>query len=327
MLSAFLLYPSFARAAQRQRGLVSTLPYLKRRAARILPAYYVSLAVAYPLLRLAEPLPGLHMPEAGQLWLFGLMLQNYSEETLLDLNPVAWTLPVELAFYALLPALGLFAYAVSRGRRGPQVAVALAMVATGLAWNAMVELQDLSQPWARALPAYLPYFAFGILGVLYLHRRAERSGRALGRGATAALVMAGVGLIVAEGAWRSLVRTPEALTAMAIVDNTVAGVGFALITVAVAAGAGRWASWAGVRPVAFLGLISYGIYLWHLPVILFLQDLGIGERGESMVELGLVAPPATLVLGTLSWYAVERPLIARAHRRRSGRAAAAPAPA
>lgn len=327
VLSAFLLYGSFARAARGQGGAVAIGPYLKRRAARILPAYYVSLLVAYPLLRIAEPDPGVRLPDPDRLWAFAVMAQNFSLSTLLKLNPVTWTLPVELLFYALLPLLGLFALRVAGGRRGPQVAVAGVLVAIGLAWNVAVELLDLSQVWAKALPSYLPYFAFGILALLYLDARSERGDGGLSRRATAALVLAGVALIVGEGVWRSVAKDPAQLQALTFLDNMIAGVGFALLTVAVAGGAGRWAGWAGVRPVAFLGLISYGVYLWHVPVILFLQHLGIGRRGDSLVALAMAAVPVTLALGTLSWYLVERPLIARAHRRPSGQPATVPAAA
>jgi peptidoglycan/LPS O-acetylase OafA/YrhL len=50
-------------------------------------------------------------PSAAQLPLFALFAQNYSIDTVMQINPVTWTLCVEISFYALLPLLGLVALA------------------------------------------------------------------------------------------------------------------------------------------------------------------------------------------------------------------------
>ncbi len=78
---------------------------------------------------------------------------------------------------------------------------------------------------------------------------------------------------------------------------------------------GKILSW---RPIVFVGLISYSLYLWHWPVIV-LQQMGVfvgasvitshrfaallsGHRLDMIVEVAL-----SLVLGILSWRFVERP--------------------
>lgn len=65
-----------------------------------------------------------------------------------------------------------------------------------------------------------------------------------------------------------------------------------------------------LRPFNYLGEISYGIYLWHLPVILSLQRAKIGD---SMVFLTWTLA-LTFMLSALSWHLLERPLIRRAHQ-------------
>ncbi|HVB92077.1 MAG TPA: acyltransferase family protein [Acidimicrobiales bacterium] len=65
------------------------------------------------------------------------------------------------------------------------------------------------------------------------------------------------------------------------------------------------------RPLHFLGTISYGIYLWHWPIFVYVT----GERtGLSTLPLDLVQVGATLGFSTASYYLVERP-IRRAHLR------------
>ncbi|HEX4163728.1 MAG TPA: acyltransferase family protein, partial [Acidimicrobiales bacterium] len=67
-------------------------------------------------------------------------------------------------------------------------------------------------------------------------------------------------------------------------------------------GLGRGLAW---RPLHFIGTISYGIYLWHWPVIVYLNG---ARTGLSAWPLDLLRVAATLVLSTASYYLVERPI-------------------
>lgn len=64
-----------------------------------------------------------------------------------------------------------------------------------------------------------------------------------------------------------------------------------------------------LAPLRWIGRISYGIYLWHWPVIVYMTQQRIGIAGLS---LDLVRIAATLALSAASYYLVELPL-----RRRS----------
>jgi peptidoglycan/LPS O-acetylase OafA/YrhL len=58
-------------------------------------------------------------------------------------------------------------------------------------------------------------------------------------------------------------------------------------------------------PVAWLGTISYGVYLWHWPIFLVLN----GERtGWSGLSLFGIRCAATLAVSIVSWWAIERPI-------------------
>jgi peptidoglycan/LPS O-acetylase OafA/YrhL len=76
-----------------------------------------------------------------------------------------------------------------------------------------------------------------------------------------------------------------------------------------------------VSPMVFLGRISYGLYLWHLPVL-----AAFGVLGAGLTPMAIPAVAVAVVAATASYYLVERPFL----RRRSRPAAEAelrPAPA
>ena len=70
----------------------------------------------------------------------------------------------------------------------------------------------------------------------------------------------------------------------------------------------------GVWPLRKLGEISYGVYLYHLLVLSLLARWGLGEWEEYIhpyVLWPVFALAGSVLLATLSWRLVERPLMRR----------------
>jgi len=83
--------------------------------------------------------------------------------------------------------------------------------------------------------------------------------------------------------------------------------GAALIIAAGDTGSSLGGRLLSLRPVTFIGLISYSVYLWHWPVLVF-QDIGqlVTPRAWGFrLKLELLA--ISLLLGYLSWRFVETP--------------------
>jgi peptidoglycan/LPS O-acetylase OafA/YrhL len=68
---------------------------------------------------------------------------------------------------------------------------------------------------------------------------------------------------------------------------------------------GPFARLLSTPPLHFLGTISYGVYLWHWPIFVYLSA---GRTGLGTLPLDLVRLAATLGLATASFYLVERPI-------------------
>ena len=329
VLSGFLLYRGYARAA-----LVSAEPprlagYVRRRAARIVPAYYVCVVGCIALYLTFGPtriLPPAH--EWPAFFVFG---QNYSLDTLMQINPVFWTLTVEVAFYVALPFLALVGLRLGPRRTGAHAAFLLALVGATLAWKWLERSGDWGEIPGKVLPAYLGHFALGMLAALWLAHRAREGRAEWSARATAVMAATGLAIVIAQGYWHE--TAPPGDAARSLLGTLTCAAGFALIVAAVAAGRGGVVRSLRSRPMARLGEISYGVYLWHLPLILVLAEADLLPGSLAPRMAAVLA--ATLLLAWASWELVERPALRWAERAdtdatsrapsRDGRADPAPA--
>lgn len=311
VLSGFLLFRDFARAVVRGDRAADVAGYAKRRIARIMPAYYVALAGAVALLWGWGDEVGFRPVSEGELTLFAAFSQNYSADTLLRFNPVLWTLALEVAFYIALPFIGMLAYRLGGPRR--TALLLAAFVALGIGWNAAVHYGEWGKVAFYALPSYLPYFAFGMLMSLTLERQLARGGRpSLAPGVTAALMVGGFLLVALDGFWHATTDEPGLDAAIGVFQDLPAGIGFSAVIAAAAFGGGRAVEWTRFRPIVEMGVISYGFYLWHVPLILFVKRLGL--LPEGFFAATAVTLPIALAVAAASWYVMERPVLRWAAR-------------
>ena len=318
VLSGFLLYRAFVRAGLGRSAPVAVGSYLVRRAVRIAPAYYLAIAGTLALLAAAGDVPGRRLVEGADLPLFLVFGQNYSPDTLLKLNAATWTLTVEVAFYLMLPVIGLAALRLGRSPRR-QALLLGGLVLAGLAWNYL----DFRAGWgpvaSHTAISFLPYFTCGMLVALLVevHRAAGRP--PFGQVASAALVAGAAVLLVANGLWH--VNGDHASLQMEVFADSAAAAAFAAIIASLVLGTGLGARWLGTPPLAWMGEIAYGFYLWHIPLLVLARGTGIFPPG---ILLGLAVLPLAIAFGAASWYLVERPMMARAARLpRSGAATGA----
>ena len=91
-------------------------------------------------------------------------------------------------------------------------------------------------------------------------------------------------------------------------------VGAALIIAAGRSGTSLVGRALSLRPVAFIGMISYSLYLWHWPLIVFQRMDGMLVKGLSPASTKVVSMAVSVVIAALSWRFVEQPFRGRSQR-------------
>jgi peptidoglycan/LPS O-acetylase OafA/YrhL len=306
-LSGFLLFRPYVAAALRGRRSPALGAYLRNRALRILPAYWVILL--FVAIVLEREL--LSRPE--QLVANAFLVQDYVPGYIYGYGIVpAWSLAIEVVFYVAVPILGAVAIRLAMRRGTRPLAAAFApvalMIAIGFAAKAALHVwPDLGRVWEVSFLTHADWFAAGmtvaILRVLWEDGRLR-----LPRfWAPTAGILAFLFAVIAVGLEANgTVTRLENQTLVAVSCGLV----LALVVFSSPRSPGiRLLTW---KPVFAAGLASYSVFLWHDPFVRELREAGVLLDGRSgfLVNLALIAA-LTAVLSALSYLFVEKPALAR----------------
>ena len=324
LISGFLLYRPFIAHRTGGAGAPAVTDYARRRLLRILPAYWLVLVVLIVL-------PGFTgVPGTGGIQQFALLHTLPIGDAPACVQAVAdcglaqtWSLVVEFSFYAVLPLYAIAAAALARGRSatGWLRAELLLLAALSLG-SVLLHFVILDGPGPASvvggtLLGYWLWFALGMGLALVSVALAGRRPPALVETIAAhpgALWAAAIAVYVAAAL--ILPATPYLAAAgdQLFVHLAFAVVALLLMLPAVFGDSAGGAPRALLRQpvVAWLGLISYGIFLWHYVVAL---KLGIPGEGWSFLPLLLATVAITVPVAAASYYLLERPLLRFKYRR------------
>jgi peptidoglycan/LPS O-acetylase OafA/YrhL len=313
-LSGYLLFWPFAKRDYGGGDTIDLGRYAINRALRILPLYYAVVIVV------------LIFNEQGSLlgvWArFATLTENFFPYTAGEVIGPAWSLVVELHFYLLLPVLALAVARLARGAAARAAAVLLALGVVSLLLRIdRVLLADQVDPlWRFNIPATFLFFVPGMLLALVRLSWEQRRPSWL-RGP---LERADLWILASLPFWALVVFYRYDLDpALCVASFLMIGACVLPLRPGPLVNALEW------RPLAILGIASYSLYLWHVPVLEVVVDV---LETPGFLELAVVGVPAAIAVALVSFRAIEAPFLrlrrqwARSSARQE-RPTAAPAPA
>jgi peptidoglycan/LPS O-acetylase OafA/YrhL len=301
-LTGYLLYWPFVKR-MRSGGSIELRRYLRNRALRILPLYYLSVPIAAVLVHDTRNLV--------DHWAYFVLLVPTFSTKALGVNVVLWSLAVEIQFYILLPLIATALARISHNRRA---VIAGMLICSGVGsyffrkhWMIphsahILALHVSPSAWYRSVAAWWFHFVPGMLLALlrdYLEcRLPERPGRLYSH--SSVWLFTGAVITVLAVMW-----VPHAEGAVAeelvLLPAFFFIVGGAILPLRV----GRLVRPLEWRPLAALGVASYSFYVWHRVILVAVAD---GRLWPTIDFYALTMAMAILV-AFLSYKLIEKPFL------------------
>ncbi|GGC67587.1 acyltransferase [Hoyosella rhizosphaerae] len=306
VLSGFLIFLPFAKAALDQTTTPSPRGFLIRRAIRIIPLYYIAIIVVWTTRYWPST-------EAWRDLLQHLTFTHVfdNQRIFYTIGP-AWSLAIEVMFYVFVLVAGSAVcawcarVATPSARSTIVVGVILSLIAASVlfkTWAYFVAgIPTSNYVVYFSFPAKLDQFALGmLLAVLYLHNRIHPM-----FGTKTAVVVGSSGVAAIIATYLYAATTPEAQ----VFESSVIAIGFVLLMSATVLGprGSRLERTLATPTLMWLGLISYSVYIWHEPLMLAMSDwrwINFQSSATWPLATALLLV-LTMLVGGVSYWVIER---------------------
>jgi len=303
-LSAFLLTLPFAQwqlenATKPRLGI-----YFTRRVLRIFPAYYLQLFILLFIafcFGIGRELNFYELCTHLVLWFFPTP----------PLNGVWWTLPIEFGFYLMLPILSYLLR--------PKRWVVLTIVAVTTTWSYRIAAYQWTADLPIAnrvnvieqLPGHLDQFVIGMIAAYALTALRSRSSTLSGNVIGFLFFLGLVGFIIM--CWW-IIKLKDIYwngSLLLVFWHTIVSVSISLVLFSIS-----WRKFFAKKIFNnkifyYFGNISFGIYLWHLPILIWILPLlsGISDTEVRFLSGMTLTLVCSMVAAHISYQYIERPCL------------------
>ena len=290
-LSAFLLtLPMLKLSYKELKNKDIWLNYGIRRILRIFPLFLVVLTVSYLFSR-----SGYFIRISGPEYLDHMLLQKGKD--------VFWTIPVEFKYYFVLPVVASIFMLLKKQLLPSALFICVSLiVVTHFIWPSAE-----SQMNTVILGPYLPIFLLGSFAALLLDRVSQekwvnRASFKLTAEIVAYTTMACSFLLVPDILRGLLDRNIHPFSFHK--EFLLFGIIWSLFIVSCHLGVGVIRRILSAKPIRFVGIISFSLYLWHMPVIFFFARYDIAPLVKAWSIIF-----AAIVLSSVSYLIIEKPFL------------------
>ena len=325
VLSGFLLFRPFVVSQFEETSSGRTSHFWIRRLCRIYPAYWLALLVLLGF-------GAIELIGSGQMSMALSLTQIYDPTWRLFGISQSWSLATELSFYLLLPLFALLARRLTRKKSIDNQARFLILLCFGLSFFsyvfrfALMKIAPESESWWAAgadlwMPSYLDTFSIGmVLAVISVweskHSKVKKITGFLVRKpflwwilgvALFWLVSTQLNLPRGFGSepWYLNLKTQMARQTL----YWIIGACFLIPLVFKSNGTNKILDFFSSRPMAYLGSISYGIYLWHQGFLTWAHKwLNLPELTGNFFLLLAISICGSVVVAGLSYRFLEEPI-------------------
>ena len=323
VLSGFLIFRPFAHSLIHGSPLPKTRNYYLKRAARILPGYWLALFVL-------AGLDALTIVNTSGFIRNVFIVHSFTEHNVFTGIRQAWTLAIEMSFYVVVPAFAYIFVRQTKRRDGPVSVSSLLKALSVLFLSAYVFRLFIHQTdfWFLKsahiwLPSHVDTLVLGMgLAVLV---EAPTSSETLSKvriflaNHTGAFVLSSVFVWFMSANINMAIGLNKSEFHIELLGHFLYGLASVLLVAPFCVDSQSLLVKAmSLRLFTWLGTISYGIYLWHMA---FLEGnfaekyMPYTENDGQVLLRFLVVLPASIAIASLSYYVIERPIMRAVSKR------------
>jgi peptidoglycan/LPS O-acetylase OafA/YrhL len=356
VLSGFLLFLPYARALLFEERWPSLRQFYLKRALRIIPGYYAALCL---IILFFKP-QYLQLGRWQELLLFVTFFMDSTPQTSRQLNGPFWTLAVEWQFYLLLPWLallfGLVIRRIAPSFRSPQSRFKLLLLCCAglITWSLSIRYLGIYLTQHPSETFHLPpgiiatakFFLYGMQGkylenfavgmaiclcYVFAHRLSNDSALlAWAKGWSWWLWGGGILLLTLMAGWHFHVLVSNATVlryvfapftpVFDLLNEMVIALGYGACLVAILFGERSLQRLFELPLLRQIGMISYGLYMWHLPLLNFFRNAILPHSVQTQVYPAYVsywlwAIIVIMPVAVASYVMVEKPWMRLAMKR------------